>query len=171
MSSPARKQSPKKGRPSTAVQPGSPARKSLVIERHNISQINIVREINRVDNLSQEKDIEIERLRTTCDQLYARVAITEDIQNQNQVLKRRLASVEDFNERLQAENKQLRTELDQSMSIRTDLQVKLEKATAYVVEMEEKVYKSNKISLEILKELKEAEVEVGALQQYIVDLK
>lgn len=37
--------------------------------------------------------------------------------------------------------------------------------------MEEKVYKSNKISLEILKELKESEVEIGALQQYIVDLK
>ena len=33
-----------------------------------------------------------------------------------------------------------------------------------MLEMEEKVYKSNKISLEILKELKEAEVEVGALQ-------
>lgn len=37
--------------------------------------------------------------------------------------------------------------------------------------MEEKVYKSNKISLEILKELKEAELEIQALQQYIIDLK
>ena len=39
------------------------------------------------------------------------------------------------------------------------------------LQMEEKVYKSNKISLEILKELKEAEIEISALQQYIVDLK
>jgi hypothetical protein len=37
--------------------------------------------------------------------------------------------------------------------------------------MEEKVYKSNKISLELLKQLKDAELEISALQQYIVDLK
>ena len=37
--------------------------------------------------------------------------------------------------------------------------------------MEEKVYKSNKISLELLKQLKDAEKEIGTLQQYIVDLK
>ena len=37
--------------------------------------------------------------------------------------------------------------------------------------MEEKVYKSNKISLELLKQLKDAEVEISTLQTYIVDLK
>ena len=37
--------------------------------------------------------------------------------------------------------------------------------------MEEKVYKSNKISLELLKQLKDAEVEISTLQQYIIDLK
>ena len=37
--------------------------------------------------------------------------------------------------------------------------------------MEEKVYKSNKISLEVLKQLKDAEVEIATLQQYIIDLK
>lgn len=37
--------------------------------------------------------------------------------------------------------------------------------------MEEKVYKSNKISLELLKQLKDAEVEIDCLKQYIVDLK
>mmetsp|Transcript_7188 Transcript_7188/g.12126 ORF Transcript_7188/g.12126 Transcript_7188/m.12126 type:complete len:174 (-) Transcript_7188:142-663(-) len=37
--------------------------------------------------------------------------------------------------------------------------------------MEEKVYKSNKISLELLKQLKDAEMEISQLQQYIVDLK
>ena len=39
------------------------------------------------------------------------------------------------------------------------------------MEMEEKVYKFNKISLELLKQLKDAEVEIATLQQYIVDLK
>lgn len=37
--------------------------------------------------------------------------------------------------------------------------------------MEEKVYKSNKISLELLKQLKDAEIEISSLQQYIIDLK
>ena len=37
--------------------------------------------------------------------------------------------------------------------------------------MEEKIYKSNKISLELLKQLKDAELEISQLQQYIVDLK
>ena len=39
------------------------------------------------------------------------------------------------------------------------------------MQMEEKVYKSNKISLELLKSLKEAEMEISQLQQYIIDLK
>lgn len=37
--------------------------------------------------------------------------------------------------------------------------------------MEEKVYKSNKISLELLKQLKDAEVEIETLKQYVVDIK
>lgn len=37
--------------------------------------------------------------------------------------------------------------------------------------MEEKVYKSNRISLELLKQLKDAELEIAALKAYIIDLK
>ena len=37
--------------------------------------------------------------------------------------------------------------------------------------MEEKVYKSNKISLELLKQLKEAEKEIAYLYKYSIDLK
>ena len=57
------------------------------------------------------------------------------------------------------------------LSQKNKLQNELESANDYVIEMEEKVYKSNKISLELLKQLKEAEMEISALQQYIVDLK
>mmetsp|Transcript_7520 Transcript_7520/g.12699 ORF Transcript_7520/g.12699 Transcript_7520/m.12699 type:complete len:88 (-) Transcript_7520:251-514(-) len=51
------------------------------------------------------------------------------------------------------------------------IQGDLEEATDYIMNMEEKVYKSNKISLELLKQLKDAEVEITQLQKYIVDLK
>ena len=43
------------------------------------------------------------------------------------------------------------------------MQDELEQATDYVMNMEEKVYKSNKISLELLKQLKDAEVEISSL--------
>jgi len=49
--------------------------------------------------------------------------------------------------------------------------LELEQATQLTLIMEEKVYKSNKISLEVLKQLKDAEIEIASLQQYIVDLK
>lgn len=57
------------------------------------------------------------------------------------------------------------------MEQKTKLQNELENATDYIINMEEKVYKSNKISLELLKQLKDAEIEIQSLQQYIVDLK
>ncbi len=47
----------------------------------------------------------------------------------------------------------------------------MKKGTAYIIKMEEKVYKSNKISLELLKQLKDAEVEIDCLKQYIVNIK
>lgn len=40
-----------------------------------------------------------------------------------------------------------------------------------MLELEEKVYKANKTSLELLKQLKDAEVEIETLKQYIIDLK
>ena len=57
------------------------------------------------------------------------------------------------------------------METKEDMQQKLGESTDYVIKMEEKVYKSNKISLELLKQLKDSEIEIDCLKQYIVDLK
>ena len=54
---------------------------------------------------------------------------------------------------------------------RDTLRVELEHGTDYILELEEKVYKANKTSLELLKQLKDAEVEIETLKQYIIDLK
>ena len=51
------------------------------------------------------------------------------------------------------------------------LQKELETASDYILELEEKVYKANKTSLELLKQLKDAEVEIETLKNYIIDLK
>ena len=58
-----------------------------------------------------------------------------------------------------------------NQAAREKLQQELENATDYILELEEKVYKANKTSLELLKQLKDAEVEIETLKQYIVDLK
>lgn len=58
-----------------------------------------------------------------------------------------------------------------NQAAREGLQKELENATDYILELEEKVYKANKTSLELLKQLKDAEVEIETLKQYIIDLK
>lgn len=54
---------------------------------------------------------------------------------------------------------------------REGLLKEVENGTEYVLELEEKVFKANKTSLELLKQLKEAEAENDTLKQYIVELK
>ena len=58
-----------------------------------------------------------------------------------------------------------------ALEAKTVMQREVEDMNEYVLSMEEKVYKSNKISLELLKQLKDAEMEIATLQQYIIDLK
>ena len=52
-----------------------------------------------------------------------------------------------------------------------DLQNALSEASDKMVALEEKVYKSQVTSLELLKQLKDAEIEIETLKQYIIDLK
>ena len=52
---------------------------------------------------------------------------------------------------LTSEVSSLRRDLDETLSQKFKLQTELEHATEYIISMEEKVYKSNKISLELLK--------------------
>jgi len=47
----------------------------------------------------------------------------------------------------------------------------LDTASDYLLEQDEKVYKANQTSLELLKNLKEAELEIDTLKDYIVELK
>ena len=44
-------------------------------------------------------------------------------------------------------------------------------ATEYMAQLEDKVYKSNKTSLDLLTNLRDCELEVETLKQYVIDLK
>jgi hypothetical protein len=60
---------------------------------------------------------------------------------------------------------------NENRAAREALRKELEHSTDYVFDLEEKVYRANKTSLELLKQLKDAEVEIETLKQYIIDLK
>lgn len=47
----------------------------------------------------------------------------------------------------------------------------METASDYLLEQESKTYKANKTSLELLRQLKDAEIEIETLKNYIIDLK
>ena len=69
------------------------------------------------------------------------------------------------------ENASLRQDIQSLIQQKSKVQREVETSTEYIIQMEEKVYKSNRISLELLKQLKQSEIECEQLQHYIVDLK
>ena len=86
-----------------------------------------------------------------------------EIASLNQVLAQKTDVEAQLDEAMQRE--------EDNKAARENMQKELDGATDYVLELEEKVYKANKTSLELLKQLKDAEVEIETLKQYIIDLK
>lgn len=70
----------------------------------------------------------------------------------------------DANSKLVEQNAQLKEDLNIVIERKQGIQRDLASANQYVLTMEEKVYKSNKIALELLKRLKDAEVELDTLK-------
>ena len=71
-------------RPSTALVPDlnkslSARRKTVMPHHSEVATLNVVEEVNNMEIGNQDKDIEIERLKTTCEQLNNRVAINDDL--------------------------------------------------------------------------------------------
>jgi len=78
-----------------------------------------VREVSGKDIIAQDKDIEIERLKTTCFNLNNKAAIAEDLRQENEMLKKRLAENERARNNLEAENNSLRSDLSQALEAKT----------------------------------------------------
>ena len=57
------------------------------------------------------------------------------------------------------------------MAQKTKLSLDLESAVTYMAELEDKVFVSNKLNLELLEKLRDAECEIETLKQYVIDLK
>ena len=84
--------SPKKSvRPSTAMSP-----KKSVVVKSQWSEMQIIQELNGQEIKTQDRDIEIERLQTTCLTLNNKVSIVDDLMGENTVLKKRLEESENI---------------------------------------------------------------------------
>ena len=68
------------------------------------NNFNIVREMSGKDIIQQDKDIEIERLKTTCFNLNNKAAIAEDLKQENEMLKKRIQEYENARSHMESEN-------------------------------------------------------------------
>lgn len=75
------------------------------------------------------------------------------------------------NNTLLDENQRLREDLEMVIGNKQTMQSELEQCTDFIAQMEEKVYKSNKISLELLSQLQNAQLEIEELQQMLVSIR
>ena len=91
------------------------------------NNFNIVREMSGKDITQQDKDIEIERLKTTCFNLNNKAAIAEDLRQENEMLKKRIQEYEHARSQMESENSSLKQEV---RSLRSDLSQALEAKTA-----------------------------------------
>jgi len=57
------------------------------------------------------------------------------------------------------------------MAQKNKLSLDLESAVTYMAELEDKLFVSNKLNLELLEKLRDAECEIETLKQYVIDLK
>jgi len=115
------KASPEKVRPQTGYQSPvgkfrragsgrllrSPPRRSVDVQKAQAGRtnttINIIQELNGQRIESQSKDLEIERLTTTCQALNARARIAEELENTIKVLQNRLVEGEVISGRYEEE--------------------------------------------------------------------
>lgn len=80
------------------------------------------------------------------------------------VIAQQEGAIGEFKEQIgiyQQQIQSLNLDLEECLNQKGKLTKELNQAATYVIEMEEKVYKSNKISLNLLAKLKDAEMELG----------
>jgi len=114
-------------------------------------------EIAELKRLLGERDQQIRSLEST------------NLQHENEIL--RLSQELKIRMDVEIQLKETRIELNLFFQQKDKLKKDLDTASDYLLEQDEKVYKANQTSLELLKNLKEGELEIETLKDYIVELK
>ena len=144
---------------------------AIEIERLKTTCFNLNNKAAIADDLRRENEVLNRRLEES-------EGARSELETQNRSFKteisslnRRLEESEGARSELETQNRSFKTEISSlkndlraSLSSNTELQQALDEAADYNISMEEKVYKSNKISLDLLKEVKEMEVHIRNLE-------
>jgi chromosome segregation ATPase len=93
-------------RPNTATANQLSNQKQALRERDSLSNIDIVKQLTGEEYNNQSQAIEIERLRTTCHSLNSKVAMVDDLKQENNMLRKR---IEELKEVAIAEKKSMDT--------------------------------------------------------------
>ena len=65
----------------------------------------------------------------------------------------------------------LKNQNDKNFNLKGRIQEELREANKYIRDLDDKIYKANNTSLELLRQLKDAETEIETLKHYIIELK
>jgi len=71
---------------------------------------------------------------------------------------------------VESQHSEALTREGQNTESRGKLQGEVDSCTDYILQLEEKVYRSHKTSLELLRQLKDAEIEIQTYRDKILDL-
>ena len=97
---------------------------------------------------------------------------TREVQvNQITQLQKLYSSEKAHNENLQQEVVSMKTEMQVLLSNKDQLHNEILTASEYILALEDKCFKANKTSLDLLRNFKEAETEIETLKSYNMDLK
>ena len=130
----------------------------------------------------EESAVEIEKLRTTIRALEGRVAVTEELEHEVESLRAQLNSAHESNailyenfqktaNQLKKENSILQTSVEEALKDAAKLRTEIKSSANYINQLEARVYQANKTSLDLLKSVRDLELENATLKNYIVDLK
>ncbi len=107
----------------------------------------------------------------------AQIRNKDDIVNQfnynNDVLRQEIREMRSCLrlEQMEAELSQIKATNTREDKNKTQLQEELRQANQYIRSLDDKIYKANNTSLELLRQLKESETEIETLKHYIIELK
>lgn len=140
----------------------------------------------------EEKDAEIERLRSQLAIYKQQVLLLEDLQAQNDQLKSQLEAAYKTNETqmklnetqaelvagstdqvkvVQQEKSKLASQVGELENLRSTHQKQMAESVKYMEELENRVYQSNQVGLKLLTQVRDLTEEVETLKVYILDLK
>lgn len=133
-------------------------------KRNKEQQDKLISDIGRLQN-------EVEKLHADLNQRNQTIRSLESVnlQLRNEImrLEGELKVRIDVERQLREANIQIQILIEQKDKLKRDLDT----ASDYVLEQDQKVYKANQTSLQLLQSLKDAELEIETLKEYIIELK